>query len=130
MESLTNDFARLMQPLFYRGIGGGVYCKEFIPAGTVLCEVLGVRSYIWEINHTEYVIVDRDYVVDIRGNKHDGACGTILSAIREENATDNGANCTIEIIDSEGTTEPRFFIRATRDIEPGTEIVYYVTWWF
>lgn len=133
MDSLINDFARLLQPLFYRGESGGVYCRERIPTGTVLCEVVGTRRYIWEIEHTEYVIIDRDYVMDIRGIRSDGACRTILSAIREENATASGANCTISVIEDEGAKGAegaRFFIRATRDIEPGEEIVYYVVWWF
>lgn len=97
---------------------GGVYSESYIPKGTVLGEVFGTQAYIWEIDHGDYMMVDQDYVLDTSELK---APRSILTFVREENSTNNMANCTIVTTDG-----PRFFLQTTSDIPIGAEVVYFI----
>lgn len=119
MDALLNKFAQLScghWPL-YISSDGGVYCGVSIPQGTILGQIIGEPRYIWEIDHDRYMIVNRDYVIDVSGYGHD-----IVTAVREENATMNAANCTIVDVDD------HFFLQTTVDVAPHTELVYYQMW--
>ena len=120
MDELTNQFARLgvHRPVLYGGADGGVYCTAPIAAGTVLGEIRGVPAYIWELNHNRYMIVDRDYVLDVSA----APANDWVSWVREENASWSATNCTIESPDD----GQRFYLRATVDIPAHTELVYFV----
>lgn len=111
---------RLYNPIPFnltRESDGGIYTYSFIRCGTILGEIRGYPAYIWEMFHSHYMIVDRDYVIDVLDEY------SILGYIREENATNNVGNCTIVSTDEE---TPRFYIQATRDIVATSEMVYYV----
>jgi hypothetical protein len=98
--------------------GWAVYTRSYIPEHTIIGEIFGEQRYIWEMNHSDYVIVDQDYVLDTSTLP---SPRSIVTMVREENATNNMANCTVVTCDG-----PRFFLQATKDILPDTELVYYV----
>lgn len=120
MDGLIARFSLLGDSLpIYVGADGGVYCAAPIPAGTMIGEVRGEPKYIWEIDHDRYVIVDEDYILDVT-TEYD-----VVSRIREENATANGANCTVVSVAGDNG-QNSFFFQAVTDIPAYTELVYYV----
>jgi hypothetical protein len=115
MDALLQEFEQKLSIVDWplRRGGEGVYCAAPIPRGAIVGEIMGVPRYIWEIAHDRYMIVDRDYVIDV------SAARGLMPWIREENMTMNAANCTVV------SEDDRFFLQATVDIAPGTELVYF-----
>jgi hypothetical protein len=124
MDHLSEAFARLSvlrsssAVSVYQGGDGGVYCGAPIAAGTVLGRIRGRPAYIWELEHERYMIVDRDYVLDVSGAT---APEDWVTWVREENATWSATNCEIAT-DDDGAT---FFLRAKADVPAHTELVYF-----
>lgn len=122
MDALCSRFSLLGDSLpLYVAADGGVYCATPIPAGMIIGEVRGEPKYIWEIDHERFVIVDKEYVIDV-SSEH-----SVVSRIREENATMNRANCTIvSVVGDSESGEASFFFQTVADIPEYTELVYYV----
>lgn len=126
MEQLIASFNRAVSiststPIQLVLEDGGVVTYSPISRGTVIGEVYGTPAYIWELDHSDYIIIDQDYVLDTSTLP---SPRSILTMVREENNTHNMGNCTINTVTfAEGH---RFFMQATSDIMPGSELVYYI----
>lgn len=128
MDDLIEDFSRSLTLSVYDPTPfsliyqyKSVYTYSYINKGTIIGEIVGKPAYIWEIDHSDYIIIDQDYVLDVSSSCNGRR--SVLTLVREENDSNNAANCTIV-----STTEdtPRFFLQATTNITPDTELVYYV----
>lgn len=107
-------FALELQP------GGGVYTTQFLPAHTQLGEVHGDPMYIWDISHTDYMMVEEDMVLDL-SNQHPRS---ILTYVREQNASPHPANCIFITQTCHETGTNRFFLYTQEAIHMGEELVY------
>lgn len=126
MEQLIADFNRSTILTFANHThydliydAGGVFTRTPIAKGSIIGEVYGARAYIWEIDHSDYLIIDQDFVLD---TSQLPIPRPILSMVREENSTNHMANCTI-VTSEDGT---RFHLQATADIGTNCELVYYI----
>lgn len=100
---------------------GGVIAHEHIPVGSCIGELAGTPCYIWDIHHTEYIIVGEDMVLDLAHTRR-----TVLSFVREENETSSPCNCRVAIESDVHMSKHRCFVYALRAIQPGEELVYAV----
>lgn len=126
MEQLIADFQKVatltivnntLYQLYYDGTG--VMSVDYIAKGSYIGEIPGVPQYIWDISHTEYVLVDEDMVLDVSMNRQ-----SILTYLREDSQSENVANCQIIVEHDDQQKETRVFVVATENIVPGQEIVY------
>lgn len=124
MEQLIADFNRVTSlsvsnptPFDLRLEDGGVVTYSYIPCNCIIGEIQGDPAYIWELNHSDFMIVSEEYVLDMSRSSFPRS---ILTMVREENASTNMANCTIVSCDG-----PRFFLQATKNIVATSELVYY-----
>lgn len=124
MEQLIADFNRITSltvsnptPFDLRLEDGGVVTYSYIPRDCIIGEIKGDPSYIWELDHSDYMIVAEEYVLDMSRSQ---LPRSILTMVREENASTNMGNCTIVSCDG-----PRFFLQATTNIVATSELVYY-----
>ena len=124
MEQLIADFNRVTSlsvsnptPFDLRLEDGGVVTYSYIPRDCIIGEIKGEPSYIWELKHSDYMIVASEYVLDMSRSP---CPRSILTLVREENASSNAANCTIVSCDG-----PRFFLQATKNIVATSELVYF-----
>lgn len=101
-------------------IGGGVITKQCLPQSVTLGEVHGIPTYIWDITHTDYMIVADEFVLDVSQQYP----RPILTYVREEQSTESFANCLLITESCEHTGTNRFFLRTIREIQPGEELVY------
>lgn len=95
-----------------------VYTEEYIPSNTVLGELNGKSTYIWEIKHNNYIIVDDELVLDIEDTKNN-----ILNMVQEENCSNNVSNSYIYMY-TKTNGDVHFFIITKEHIMPNQEIVY------
>jgi hypothetical protein len=130
MDSLISQFNKATvlspyndTPYDLRLIDGGVYTSVEFPPDVILGEIHGVPSYIWDITHDDYMIVDKEYVLDVSAVPHPRS---IVTFIREENATFHAANCTIKTVLDAHTGAARFFLQTTTTIMPDSELVYFI----
>jgi hypothetical protein len=95
-----------------------LYTKQIIMENTIIGEVYGDPAYIWEIQHTNYVLINNDMVLDVlRYMDLD------ISYVREENQSYQISNCYIRMITEKDCTT-RFFLITKRVIMPNEELVY------
>ncbi len=106
----------------YIGVGGGVFSNQQIYAYTFLGELQGECEYIWDVTHYDYLIVGEEFVLDASKLSP----RPILTWVREENQSDNFANCVIRMEVNERTGETKFFLWSTKRIDVGEELVYTV----
>lgn len=99
-----------------------VWTRTYIPSGRTIGEVVGNPCYIWDITHTDYVIVGDDLVLDMSEVR--AGSRSPLSFLRDDNSSPHPANCTISACVNEDTGLGRFFVISTRDVHPGEELVY------
>lgn len=125
MEQLITDFNRVTclsvsnpTPFDLRLEDGGVVTYSYIPRDCIIGEIKGRPAYIWELDHSDFMIVAEEYVLDM---SRCPAPRSILTFMREENASVNMANCTVVT-----TEDHRFFLQATTNIVATSELVYYV----
>jgi hypothetical protein len=129
MDGLIAQFSRSTTLHFYNPTqfelefyNEGVHTHNRIPADTVVGEIEGDPAYIWDISHNDYIIVGEDFVLD---------CSKltprpILTMVREENSTNEYANCMIVSVVNERTGYTKFFLKTIADVWEGTELVYTV----
>jgi hypothetical protein len=125
MDHLTDVFSRSLNirvrnntpyDLYIRE--GAVYSGQTIRGDEIIGEIMGDPSYIWELNHNSYIIIDREFVLDTRRYND-----SIISYVREENETSNTSNCFVRIaIDHNG--QARFLLVTKKEIQPCEELVY------
>lgn len=96
----------------------GLYTQELIKANTILGELNGIPTYIWEIRHNNYIIIDDELILDVQNCK-----GNMLNHVREENLTNNPSNCCI-FMRHEKDNSSKFYLVCTKDIAINDEIVY------
>lgn len=106
----------------YLGIGGGVFSNQQIYSYTYIGELEGECVYIWDMPHYDYLIVGDEFVLD----PSQLSPRPILTWMREENQSDNIANCVIRMEVNDHTGETKFFVWTTRRIDIGEELVYTV----
>ena len=98
--------------------GTGLCSGQILEKELVIGEIYGDMSYIWEITHTDFIILDNDFVLDVKNYKKN-----ILNHIRENNETSNLCNCYIHMITNEKGTM-KFYIVTKNIIMPHEELVY------
>lgn len=100
--------------------GVGVFSTAPIAAHTTLGEIVGYPMYIWDMDHSDYVIVGEEFVLDVSNLNP----RPILCNVREDNSSPNRSNCCIHTMVNEETGDARFFLVSFRDIDTSEEIVY------
>ena len=106
--------------LEYDPESGRVISATTVLKGAVLGALYGTPRYIWEVNHSEYIFVDEDLIVDV---SHE-VPRQILSLMRDDNQSDQPSNCEVRVEHLEDIMH--FSVVATRNICPGDELVYAV----
>jgi hypothetical protein len=97
---------------------GALYTHDPIKANIIIGELKGIPSYIWDVNHNHYIIIEEELVLDIQQYKKN-----MLNWIREENCSTNLSNCFIHMV-VKNNEEKYFYLVAKQDIESGQELVY------
>lgn len=97
---------------------GALYTEVYIPPNHVLGELSGTPSYIWEMKHNDYIIVDDELVLNIENTKHN-----MLHFVQEENCSRNISNSRIWMqLSKDG--DKNFYLLSKNEIFPHQEIVY------
>ena len=97
---------------------GSVCSAQTIRENTIIGEIRGDPCYIWELDHCDYIIIDKELVLNTRPYKD-----SIISYIREENETSNTSNCFVMLaMDQNG--QARFLLATKRAVQPSEELVY------
>ncbi len=97
---------------------GGLYSAQVIQENTILGEIKGNPCYIWELDHTDYIIIEKEFVLDTRLYKNH-----IISYVREENETSNLSNCLVRMT-NDHNWQTRFLLMTKKTIVPFEELVY------
>lgn len=106
--------------LQYDGEMKAVIAREYIPTDTCLGYLEGLPMYVWDMNHSEYVFVQHDLVLDV-SQLHPRP---LLTLMRSEDESENHSNCMVIVEHNHDTHETRFPVYTTRPIRYGDEIVY------
>jgi hypothetical protein len=96
-----------------------VYTSIYIPANTVLGEIYGVIKNYFEVNHTQYMVLNDERVLDISEQILFYETRDIITFIAQDNWSWNHVNCVIERND-----EGRFYMKTTKPIDVHQELVY------
>lgn len=102
-------------------LNGHVYSRCYIPSGICLGEIIGRPEYIFDIGHSDYMIVCDELVLDLSGLVHPRSP---LCYVHETNESPNPANAYIVVATNQNTGETRFFLHTAVPIQAGDEIVY------
>lgn len=125
MDELIAKFHQTTLFHFHLNGDEGVVTESLIANNTFIGEITGEPMYIWDICHHDYIVVDQDYVLDVSNEMQTN----IFSFIRDENATGKVANCKMYSECDHYTGTTRFFLKSTREIQIGEELIYYVDCW-
>lgn len=100
----------------------GVYSGGWIPRDAVLGEIEGTPRDIYEIHHTEYMLLTDSCVLDLRSDPARSCRDerALLSWANEDNETFAAVNCRLV----REVRANRFYLQAVRDIAPDDAIVY------
>lgn len=96
----------------------GLCSGQILEQGLIIGEIYGDMAYIWELDHIDFIILDNDFVLDVKKYKKH-----ILTYIREDNETSNLNNCCIQMMTDEKNIS-RFYIITEKIIMPHEELVY------
>lgn len=96
----------------------GLYTSQFVAANTIIGELTGKPTYVWDVKDTNYVIIDDDMVLDIGEYQ-----SNIVNHVQEENCTINPSNSyvSMSLLKDGGS---RFYLITNQNIMPFREIVY------
>jgi hypothetical protein len=100
----------------------GVFSGCRIARGAILGELAGTPRDIYEIRHTEYMILTESCVLDLRSDP-ERSCEherSVLTWIAEDNCTFADVNCRI----LRDVREDRFYMQAIAEIARGAQLVY------
>jgi len=100
----------------------GVFSGCRIARGAILGELAGTPRDIYEIRHTEYMILTESCVLDLRSDP-ERSCEherSVLTWITEDNCTFAEVNCRI----LRDVREDRFYMQAIAEIRRNAQLVY------
>ena len=100
----------------------GVFSCCDIAHGTILGEIAGTPRDIYDIRHTEYMMLTDSCMLDLRADP-ERSCESersVLTWIAEDNCTFAEVNCRI----LRDVTQDRFYMQAIADIPRDTQLVY------
>ena len=100
----------------------GVFSCCDIAHGTILGEIAGTPRDIYDIRHTEYMMLTDSCMLDLRTDPERSCEGerSILTWITEDNSTFAEVNCRI----LRDVTQDRFYMQAIANIPSNTQLVY------
>jgi len=100
----------------------GVFSGRDIARGTILGEIAGTPRDIYDIRHTEYMMLTDSCMLDLRADPEQSceAERSILTWITEDNCTFAEVNCRI----LRDVSQDRFYMQAIADIPSNTQLVY------
>lgn len=100
----------------------GVFSGCRIARGAILGELAGTPRDIYDIRHTEYMMLTDSCMLDLRADP-ERSCEherSVLTWVTEDNSTFAEVNCRI----LRDLSEDKFYMQAIADIARGEQLVY------
>lgn len=126
MEELLSAFGKCnlkpvyqRSPYFFFDYENNLCTTSYIAENTVLGEIKGVVKNIYDIHHTDYMILYDENVLDVSEQLIYQGSRDIITYMPEDNYSWNHANCILF-----RNEEGRFYLKTRHSILPHQALVY------